>query len=163
MSHACACSVTPSLLFDSFHVQLFVTSWTVACQAPLSMGFLRQESWSELPFPSPGDLRDPGNQPESPVSPALAGGFFTPWATWGSMDGTFTISYVLLVLKSASFVKTSFLNTRIQGLFMFVLLFVVHFKYLMNYWTKYFWLSFLWKSVLITLLNFWSSHNTSAT
>ena len=41
-------------------VQLFVTSWTVACQAPLSMGFSRQEHWSGLPFPSPGDLPKPG-------------------------------------------------------------------------------------------------------
>ena len=42
------------------HVQLFVTLWTVACQAPLSMGFSRQEYWSGLPCPSPGDLPDPG-------------------------------------------------------------------------------------------------------
>ena len=46
---------------------------TVACQAPLSMGFPRQEYWSRLPFPSPGDLPDPGIKP---LSPALAGGFF---------------------------------------------------------------------------------------
>ena len=49
----------------------------VAHQAPLSMGFSRQEYWSGLPFPSPGDLPDPGIKPESPESPALAGGFFT--------------------------------------------------------------------------------------
>ena len=52
----------------------FVTPWTVACQAPLSMGFPRQEYWSGLPFPSPGDLPNPGTEP---VSPALAGRFFT--------------------------------------------------------------------------------------
>ena len=46
---------------------------TIACQAPLSMGFSRQEYWSGLPFPSPGDLPDPGIKP---TSPALAGGFF---------------------------------------------------------------------------------------
>ena len=50
------------------HVQLFVTLWTVAPQAPLSMGFSRQESWSGLPFPPPGDLPNPGIEP---VSPAL--------------------------------------------------------------------------------------------
>ena len=50
------------------HVQLFVTPWTVAHQAPPSMGFSRQEYWSGLPFPSPGDLPDPGIEP---VSPAL--------------------------------------------------------------------------------------------
>ena len=48
--------------------------WTVARQAPLSMGFSRQEHWSALPFPSPADLPDPGIEPERP---ALAGGFFT--------------------------------------------------------------------------------------
>ena len=47
--------------------------WTVAHQAPLSIGFSRQEHWSGLPFPSPGDLPDPGIEP---TSPALAGGFF---------------------------------------------------------------------------------------
>ena len=64
------------------HVQLFVTLWTVACQAPLSMGILQQEYWSRLPFPSPGDLPDPGMEPASPTSPALAGVFFTTNATW---------------------------------------------------------------------------------
>ena len=47
--------------------------WTVDQQAPLSMGFSRQEYWSELPFPSPGDLPDPGIQPMSLMSPALGG------------------------------------------------------------------------------------------
>ena len=55
-------------------VQLFVTPWTVAPQAPLSMGFPRQEYWSGLQFPSPRDLSDPGIEP---MFPALAGGFFT--------------------------------------------------------------------------------------
>ena len=49
------------------HVQLFVTPWTVAHQAPLSMGFSRQEYWSGLPFPSPRDLPDPGIEPRSPA------------------------------------------------------------------------------------------------
>ena len=68
------------VMFDSF----FATPWTVACQAPLSMRFSRQEYWSGLPFPSPGDLPDPGIRP---VSPALKGSFFTtespeePWMT----------------------------------------------------------------------------------
>ena len=59
------------------HVWLFVTLWTVAWQAPLSMEFSRQEYWSTLPFPAPEDLRDPGIKPVSLVSPALAGRFFT--------------------------------------------------------------------------------------
>ena len=53
-------------------VQLFVTPWTVAYQAPLSMEFPRQEYWSGLPFPSPGDLPDPGIEPRSPTLQADA-------------------------------------------------------------------------------------------
>ena len=53
-------------------VQLFVIPWAVAYQAPLSMGFSRQVSWSGLPFPSPGDLPDPGIEPGSPVLQADA-------------------------------------------------------------------------------------------
>ena len=49
------------------HILLFATPWTVAHQAPLSMGFSRQESWSGLPCPPPGDLPDPGIEPESPA------------------------------------------------------------------------------------------------
>ena len=51
-----------------------VITWTVACQAPLSMGFSRQEYWGGLPFPTSGDLPDPGIEP---ASPALEGRFFT--------------------------------------------------------------------------------------
>ena len=54
------------------HVRLFATPWTVAYQAHLSMGFSRQECWSGLPFPSPGDLPDPGNEPRSPALQADA-------------------------------------------------------------------------------------------
>ena len=49
------------------HVRLFATLWTVAYQAPPSMGFSRQEYWSGLPFTSPGDLPDPGIEPGSPA------------------------------------------------------------------------------------------------
>ena len=59
------------------HVQLFATPWTVAHQAPLSMVFPRQEYWSGLPFPSPGDLPYLGLKPGSLRSPALAGKLFT--------------------------------------------------------------------------------------
>ena len=57
--------------------QFFVTSWIVARQTPLSMGFSRQEYWSGFPFPPPGDLPEPGLKSTSPESPALADGFFT--------------------------------------------------------------------------------------
>ena len=58
-------------------LQLFATPWTIAYQAPLSMGFSRQEHWSGLPCPPPEDLPNPVIKPLSPISPASAGGFFT--------------------------------------------------------------------------------------
>ena len=63
-------------------VRLFVTPWTVARQAPLSMGFSGQEYWSGLPCPPPGDLPDPGIESAPLASPASAGVFFTTSATW---------------------------------------------------------------------------------
>ena len=63
-------------------VQLFVTLWTIAHQAPLFMGFSRQEHWSGLPFPSSGDFPNPRIKPMSLTSPALASGFFTTSTTW---------------------------------------------------------------------------------
>ena len=66
----------------SLQSYLFVTLWSVDCQARLSMGFSRQEYWGGLPCPSPGDLSDPGIKPASLTSPLLAGGFITPSATW---------------------------------------------------------------------------------
>ena len=71
------------------HGQLFATLWIVALQAPLSMGFLRQEYWGGMSFPSPGNLPNPGIKS---VSLALAGGFFTAetprntyiWASLGA-------------------------------------------------------------------------------
>ena len=63
------------------HVRLFATSWTVACQASLSVELSRQEYWSGLPFPTPGDLPDSGIETASLKSPALTGGFFTTHAT----------------------------------------------------------------------------------
>ena len=78
-SHVCMFSC-----FDC--VQLFETLWTVTHQAPLSMGFSRQEYWSRLPCPSPGDLPDPGKGTNIKLfeltTPALASRFFTHWATW---------------------------------------------------------------------------------
>ena len=63
-------------------VQLCVTPWIVACQDPLSMGFSRQEYWSGVPFPSPGDLSNTGIQSTPLTSQALAGGIFTTSTTW---------------------------------------------------------------------------------
>ena len=70
-------------VIESFsHVQLFATPQTVPCQAPLSVEFPRQEYCSGLPFPSSGDLFNPGFEP---MSPALVGGFFTTGATWKAL------------------------------------------------------------------------------
>ena len=69
-------------MFSFFsHVQLFATLWTVVCQAPLSMGFSRQEYWSGLPCPPLGDLLDPGIEPMSPASSASQADFLllSPW------------------------------------------------------------------------------------
>ena len=66
-------------------IRLFVTLWAVGHHAPLSMGFSRQEYWSGLPLPPSGDLPDPGIEPTSLMSPALAGGFFTTRATWEAL------------------------------------------------------------------------------
>ena len=64
------------------HVQLCATPWTVAHQAPLPMGFSRQEYWNGLPCSPPGDLPVPGIEPMSLTSPALAGEFFATNANW---------------------------------------------------------------------------------
>ena len=64
------------------HVQLSATLWTVARQAPLAMGFSRQEYWSGLPCPPPGDFPHPGTETALLMSPALAGVFFATSATW---------------------------------------------------------------------------------
>ena len=73
------------ILAQSFsHVQSFVTQRTVAYQAPLSLGFPRQEYWSGLPSSPPGDLPDPGIKPMSVASPAIARGFFTTLILFGT-------------------------------------------------------------------------------
>ena len=70
------------------HVWFCATLWTIASQAPLSMGFSRQECWSGLPRPPPGDLPDPGIKPASLTSPALASGFYITGATWEALSHT---------------------------------------------------------------------------
>ena len=75
----------PCVLSRFSHVCLFETPWAVAHQAPLFMGFSRQEYWSGLPFSPPQDLPDPGIKPESLTSPALAGRFFTTSDTWEAL------------------------------------------------------------------------------
>ena len=74
--HACVCTKLLQLC------PIFVTPWTRARQSPLSMGFSKQEYWSELPCPPPGNLLDPGIEPVSLMSPALASKFSTTSTTW---------------------------------------------------------------------------------
>ena len=67
-------------------MQFFAMPWTAAHQAPLSMGFPRQEDWSGLPFPHLGDLPHPGIEPTSTASPEFAGGFFITEPTGNPID-----------------------------------------------------------------------------
>ena len=78
----CVCVCVCVCVYARMHAACLVVSnsatpWIIAHQAPLSFGFSRQEHWSGLPFPAPGDLPDPEIKPTSLVSPALAGKFFT--------------------------------------------------------------------------------------
>ena len=83
----------PAYMLNRFsHVSLFATLWTVARQASVSLEFSRQEYWSGLSHPPPGDLPDPGIEPMSLMSPALAREFFTTSATWKAH----TLLYILI-------------------------------------------------------------------
>ena len=84
------------------HVWLLATAWTAAYQAPPFMGFSRQEYWTGLPFPSPEDIPNPGIEPKSSASPALAGRFFT----------TELFGKPFPLLHSSSFVSCCLLNSR---------------------------------------------------
>ena len=106
----------PSCVLSCFIcVRLFVTTWTVARQAPLSMGFSRQESWSGLLCPSPGDLPNPGIKPVSLTSPALAGGFFTTSPTWENLKNPSPDS-IKCWIKLSLLPGPSCLSSRVLGL-----------------------------------------------
>ena len=86
------------LLSRFIRVQFFGTLWSVALQAPLSMGFSRQEYWSKLPCPPPGDLPGPVIEPASLMSPALAGGFFITSVTWEYVYSSTESTTVIILL-----------------------------------------------------------------
>ena len=88
-------------------VWLFVTPWTIAYQAPLSVGFSRQEYWSGLPCPPPGDLPNPGIEPTAFMSPSLVGGFFTASTTWEALKA---IPKLLLVVGRG---ETNFIGENV--------------------------------------------------
>ena len=96
----------------------FVTPWTVAYQAPLFMGFSRQEYWIGLLFPSPGDLPNPGIEPMSLTSPALAGEFFTTLTTQEAHPYQFLIFYLLYYSHS---------NCFIMLILFFIIMFILDF------------------------------------
>ena len=83
------CNICKCVLSHFSYVQLFVTPGTVAQQALLSIKFSRQEYWSGLPCPPPRDLPDPGIEPRSFMSPAVAGGFFTTSTTWEALHNIY--------------------------------------------------------------------------
>ena len=91
-------------------VRLFATPWTIARQAPLSTGFSRQEYWSGLPCPPPGDIPDPGIKPTFLKSPALAVMFFTTRTTWEALKTrkcpSFQKGVKCLALKRKQWFKT---------------------------------------------------------
>ena len=97
-------------------VWLFATLWTVARRAPLSMGLSRQEYWSGLPCPPPGDLPDPGIQLLSLLSPALVGGFFTTSTTSGSnLDSSYsTWPCINLFLETRGVPRYKTLGSKIK-------------------------------------------------
>ena len=85
---SCSLEWLHACVLSRFHcVRLFATLWTVARQAPLSLGFSRQEYGSGLPCTPPGDLPDPGIKPMALKSPVLGGWFFTTSATWEALSG----------------------------------------------------------------------------
>ena len=88
-SSSCMCACMLSHLTC---IRLFVSLWTIACQAPLSMGFSKQEYWSGLPWPPPRFLCNPGIGPTALSSPTLAGGFFTTSATWEDLSSSYSPS-----------------------------------------------------------------------
>ena len=96
------CVLSRSVMSDSF-----ATLWTVARQAPLSLGFPKQGYWSGLPFPPPGNLPYRGIEPVSPMSPALAGGFFTT-ETPGNPHLGRALSAIFLHCNGTLFLKKNY-------------------------------------------------------
>ena len=86
-------------------VRLFATLWTVALQAPLSMGFSRQEYWSGLPCASPGNFPDPGIKLTSLTSPDLTGRFFSTSTTWEAQSAAYPRGIVIEPEEKQTFLQ----------------------------------------------------------
>ena len=107
-------------------VRLFVTLWTVARQAPLSIGFSRQESWSGLPCPPPGDLPDPGIEPAPPVSLALQVDSLPPEPPRKSISTIFmckNTSHIFLLLYFRSIIEEKLIG-KVQNTYILLFLFL---------------------------------------
>ena len=108
-----------SMLSHFSCLRLFETPWTIAHQAPLVMGFSRQEYWSELPCSSPGDLPDPGIDTASPASPALQGNSLPPSHRISPPIGTIgdysLLMCLLLSLDHKALIEVLFLSMSMHG------------------------------------------------
>ena len=143
-------------------VWLFTAPHTVACQAPLSTEFSRQEYQNGWPLPTPGDLPNPGIEPASLVSPALAGGFFTTSTTWEAQMiaykfrcGIFSSCYssthrlfrnILLIFQTCrNFLATNISLLPISSLFP---LWLIWYKFLLENFSDLLYGSALWASLV---------------
>ena len=103
--HAC-------MLSHFSHVSLFATLWIIAFQAPLSIEFSRQEYWSGLPYSPPGNLPNPGLEPEFPVIPALQVDFFL-LSHWGSPIAAYPVSVFFLFFFFLNSLLFFFFNRKL--------------------------------------------------
>ena len=99
------------------HILVFATLRIVARQAPLSMGFSRQEYWSGLLYPSPGDLSNPGIEHASLMSPALTGSFFITGATWEAhmIQKVYSWVFLQLIQKLTCTQKSAFESLQLYS------------------------------------------------
>ena len=109
------------LNYSLSRVRLFVTPWTVAHQAPLSMGFSRQEYWSGLQFPSPGDLPNPGIEPRSPTLQADALTSEPPGKPFISSRSLLNLSCIFSILVSRLFICDAILFSRFWIIFTIII------------------------------------------
>ena len=107
-------------------ISFWATPWTIARQAPLSMGFSRQGYWSGVPCPPPGDLPDPGIEPMSLPSPAFAGRFFTmstPWEALDLLSFTQLSSYLTIINLSIHICNLSSTHTCV---YIYIYIYINH-------------------------------------
>ena len=112
-SHKCFLEDWAKARMRAESLQLCLTlcdPWTVAHQAPLTMGFSRQEYWNGLLLPPPGDLPDPGIEPASLTSPALAGRFFTTSTTWEAWVKAYFFEVCVCVPRLSEFFGIVYLS-----------------------------------------------------